>query len=329
MREYTINTNDAQTRLDKFLIKTVPALPSSLVQKYIRIKRIKVNGKRAARDQRLNTGDVVSLYINDEFFESSRPTKVDLTQIPQLDILYEDDNIILVNKKPGLSVHEDAQQQSGTLIDQLQAYLYQSGQWDPRRENSFSPALCNRIDRNTGGIVIAAKTASALRIINEKIKNRELTKKYLCIVRGQMQPRDGKIQNYIFKDAVKNQVYVRDHSVPGAKTAITFYRTLAVSWDMSLIECTLVTGRTHQIRAQMAATGHPLLGDGKYGDYQWNKIHHRTHQALYSYQLTFDFKSPAQELDYLKGKTVTITAIDFVKQYFPDVKLFKTLSAFL
>ena len=188
MRELTIGPNDAGQRLDKYLTKALPALPQSLLHKYIRLKRIKVGGKRAELSYRLAEGDVLQLYINDEFFQAPDPDQAWKKVRPQLDILYEDEHILLVNKPAGLVVHEDESQTPNTLINQIKAYLFQSGAWDPESERSFVPALCNRIDRNTGGIVLAAKTAPALRILNEKIRDREIAKYYLCLVHGAPRP---------------------------------------------------------------------------------------------------------------------------------------------
>lgn len=318
MKDFFIGTNDAGQRLDKFISKAVPKLPGTLMQKYIRLKRIKVNRKRAERDLRLAVGDLVELYINDEFFEDTPQDALYRTLMPKLTILYEDEHLLLLDKRPGVSVHEDESGSRDTLIDHIKAYLYQKKAWDPDAENSFVPALCNRIDRNTGGIVIAAKTAPALRILNEKIKHREIKKYYLCIVSGILRPKEGRLLGYLWKDAKKNQVYVRKTPSPGAKSATTLYRTLKTQGDLSLVECELITGRTHQIRAQMADAGHPLLGDGKYGDYALNRKYKRQIQALYSYRLTFDFQTPAGELSYLNGKTFTVHDVDFVKTYFPS-----------
>ena len=318
MKEFTVGKNDAGQRLDRFVAKAVPLLPASLLQKYIRLKRIKVNGKGSVRDARLQTGDVLQMYINDEFFETPKPDNAYLTvAVPKLHIVYEDDQIILVDKKPGQAVHpHDGAEYGKTLIDHIQAYLYAKREWRPREENSFAPALCNRIDRNTGGIVIAAKTADALRILNQKIKDRELDKRYLCIVHGTPKPQVGTLSGYLFKDAAKNRVYVTKESQKGSKTCITKYRVLASKNGLSLVECELVTGRTHQIRAQMAAAGHPLLGDGKYG--KLDKRYDRTYQALYSYKLMFDFKTDGGVLNYLNGKQFQVEAVDFVQEYFPE-----------
>ncbi len=321
MKEFSVGKNDAGQRLDRFVSKTVPLLPASLLQKYIRLKRIKVNGKGAQRDTRLNAGDVLQLYINDEFFETPKADNAYLTvSVPKLHIVYEDENILLVDKKPGQAVHpHDGAEYGKTLIDHIQAYLYAKREWRPREENSFAPALCNRIDRNTGGIVIAAKNAEALRILNQKIKDRELDKRYLCIVHGTPKPAEGTLKGYLFKDATKNRVYVTKDSQKGAKTCITNYKTLTSKNGLSLVECQLITGRTHQIRAQMAFAGHPLLGDGKYG--KLDKRYDRTYQALYSYKLLFDFRTDGGLLSYLDGKSFQVEQVDFVQEYFGKTSL--------
>ncbi len=321
MKEFTIGTNDAGQRLDRFLAKAVPLLPASLAQKYIRIKRIKCNGGRIERDTRLQQGDVLQLYINDEFFDKPREDNAYLTvAAPKLNIVYEDDQILLVDKRPGLAVHpHDGAEYGRTLIDHIQAYLYQKREWNPRGENGFTPALCNRIDRNTGGIVIAAKTAEALRVMNQKIKDRELDKRYLAIVEGTPKPSNGSLKGYLFKDTKQNRVYVSDTPKPGTKTCQTNYKTLASRSGLSLVECELITGRTHQIRAQFAHAGHPLLGDGKYG--KLNKRFDRNYQALYSYKLRFQFTTEAGNLEYLNGKAFSVQSVDFVKEYFPETKI--------
>ena len=317
MKEFTIGANDAGQRLDRFLAKAVPLLPASLAQKYIRLKRIKCNGKRIDRDTRLNAGDVLQLYINDEFFEKPRQDNAYLTVAsPKLNIVYEDENILLVDKRPGLAVHpHDGAEYGRTLIDHIQSYLYQKREWRPREENAFTPALCNRIDRNTGGIVIAAKTAEALRVMNQKIKDRELDKRYLAIVEGTPKPAVDSLKGYLFKDAKKNRVFVTDTPQAGSKSCQTNYRVLTSRNGLSLVECELITGRTHQIRAQFAHAGHPLLGDGKYG--KLDKRFDRNYQALYSYKLTFAFTTDAGSLENLNGRTFQVEKVDFVEEYFP------------
>ena len=321
MKEFTIGTNDAGQRLDRFLAKAVPLLPASLAQKYIRLKRIKLGGKRVDRDTRLKEGDVLQLYINDEFFDKPREDNAYLTVAnPKLNIVYEDDHILLVDKRPGVAVHpHDGADYGKTLIDHIQAYLYQKKEWKPREENAFTPSLCNRIDRNTGGIVIAAKTAEALRVMNQKIKDRELDKRYLAIVEGTPKPREGSLKGYLFKDAKKNRVFVTDTPQAGSKSCQTNYKTLASRNGLSLVECELITGRTHQIRAQFAHAGHPLLGDGKYG--KLDKRFDRNYQALYSYKLTFTFSTEAGSLEDLNGKSFQVDQVDFVEEYFPGTKI--------
>ena len=319
MKELTIGANDAGQRLDRFLAKAVPLLPASLAQKYIRLKRIKLGGARVQRDTRLREGDVLQLYINDEFFDKPREDNAYLTvAAPKLSIVYEDDQILLVDKRPGLAVHpHDGAEYGRTLIDHIQAYLYQKREWSPRAENAFTPALCNRIDRNTGGIVIAAKTAEALRIMNQKIKDRELDKRYLAIVEGTPKPKEGSLKGYLFKDAKKNRVFVTDTPQAGAKSCQTNYKVLVSQNGLSLVECELITGRTHQIRAQFAHAGHPLLGDGKYG--KLDKRFDRNYQALYSYKLTFTFTTDAGALEHLNGRSFQVEKVDFAQEYFPGV----------
>ena len=310
MRELTIGKNDAGQRLDRFVAKSLPLLPPALLQKYIRLKRIKVNGRGAKRDTRLESGDILQLYINDEFFDKPSEENIFLTVFrPQLDIVYEDENLLLVNKRPGLVVHADETEKVNTLINHIQ--------WNPKWENAFAPALCNRIDRNTGGIVIAAKNAETLRIINEKIKSHEVEKSYLCITVGRPKPAEGKIEGFLLKDEAKKQVAFYRRPVPGGKTAVTLYRTLETRGPLSLVECRLLTGRTHQIRVSMAEIGCPLLGDGKYGRGDVNRRYGETRQALYSYQLAFPFPTDAGALNYLRGRVFTVAEVPFRDRYFP------------
>ena len=319
MREFTIGKNDAGQRLDRFVAKNLPLLPPALLQKYIRLKRIKVNGKGSKRDVRLETGDILQLYINDEFFDKPNEENLFLTVFkPQLNIVYEDDNLLLVDKRPGLSVHADETEKVNTLINHIQAYLYQKREWNPKWENAFAPALCNRIDRNTGGIVIAAKNAEALRIINEKIRAHELEKSYLCITVGRPKRPEGKIEGFLLKDEAKKEVRFFHKPVPGGKTAVTLYKALESRNGLALVECRLLTGRTHQIRVSMAEIGCPLLGDGKYGKGNVNRRYHETRQALYSYKLRFDFPTDAGTLNYLKGKEFTVENVPFREKYFPQ-----------
>lgn len=313
MKTFMITENDAEQRLDKFLTKSVPLLPKSLLYKSIRKKRIKVNGKRAELSYRLAKQDRVELYLNDEFFEAEDALPF-LTAPAQIDVVYEDDALLLVNKPQGLVVHEDNENTVDTLINRVLHYLYQNGSYHPEQESSFIPALCNRIDRNTCGIVIVAKNAPTLRLINQKIKDRAIDKRYLCMVAGTPDPKEATITHYLEKLAEENRVRVFDRANPRTKTAITSYQVLESRNGLSLVEIVLHTGRTHQIRAQMAHIGHPLLGDGKYGNGKLNKQYGYFRQLLCSYQLTLHFSSD-EPLFYLNEKTFAVSDIWFVNEF--------------
>ena len=318
MRIITVNKNDAGQRLDKFLSKAVKGLPTSMMYKLIRTKKIKVNRKRTEQKYILVEGDEIQLFIKEEFFDSPEKDMGALERIvPKLNILYEDENIMLLNKRPGVLVHEDSEAGENTLIMHVKAYLCQKGEYDPYTEQSFAPALCNRIDRNTGGIVIAAKNAEALRVMNEKIKNDELTKTYLCLVHGVPKKRSAELRGYLRKDSKNNTVEVRDNEFPGAKQIITRYRVLEAYGDSALLEVDLITGRTHQIRAHMSHIGHPLVGDGKYGVNRDERAKGYKYQALYAYKLYFKSTDNESVLSYLEGKTFALDTDDiwFLKEH--------------
>ena len=311
MRIITIEKNDAGQRLDKFLSKAVKGLPMSLMYKYIRIKKIKVNRARTEQKYILAEGDEIQLFIRDEFFESpSKDTGALSRIIPKLSIIYEDENIILCNKRPGVLVHEDSDDTDNTLIMHIKAYLYQKGEYDPKAEQSFAPSLCNRIDRNTGGIVLAAKNAESLRILNQKIRDNELSKFYLCVLHGIPKRCQDTLVGYLKKDSDENMVRVSDKFFNGSKQIITKYKLLASGRGLSLAEIELVTGRTHQIRAHMAYIGCPLLGDGKYGINKDDRAKGYKYQALYAYKLIFDFPTDAGILNYLKGREFRVPLDD-------------------
>lgn len=299
--------------MDKFVQKTVWGMPLSLVYKYIRLKRIKVNRKRAGFSYRLQRGDVVEMYIPEEFHRSQTEASDYTSVVPKIRIAYEDENLLICDKPAGVLVHAgdagehdaDAVSERETLLFHIKAYLVQSGVYDPGKENSFSPALCNRIDRNTGGLVIAAKNAPALRNMNEEIKRGGVTKKYLCAVHGSFVRKNAVLRAYLRKDPAAKSVSVSDALRPGYKEIVTGYRVMSYNreLDLSLLEVTLHTGRTHQIRAHMAHVGHVLLGDGKYGNNRKDRAMGWDHQALYSYSVAFD---PTTDFfQYLHGVTVT------------------------
>lgn len=317
MKTFIIGKNDAGQRFDKFIAKTLPSLPKSLMYKYLRTKHIKLNGKKADISTRLNEGDKVDMYIGDEFFAEKEEKYSFLGAGKALDILYEDENILVLDKKVGLLSHPDEGEYVDTLITRVQRYLYEKGEYDPKNEASFAPALANRIDRNTGGIVLAAKNAEALRILNEKIKEREIRKLYLCVVIGKPPKQSDTMLAYMIKDEAKNKVSVYDAPVEGGKSMKTQYRVLSSANGLSLCEIDLLTGRTHQIRAHMAHIGCPLLGDGKYGTNAANKKYGGyKKQFLYSFKTVFDFPTDAGLLNYLKGKTFEAQNIWFRDAFF-------------
>lgn len=306
MREIIIKKNDSGQRLDKFLSKRFKSMPQSLMYKYIRTKYIKCNGKKCEISTRLNEGDVLTLYIKEEFFEPEKE-EYDFMKAPsKIDIIYEDDNIMLLNKKAGLIVHPDENYHFDSLIARIQHYLYDKGEYDPRNENSFAPALVNRIDRNTCGIVIAAKNAESLRILNQKLKNRELQKLYLCIALGSFEKKNDTLIAYLEKNESKNKVFISKKPNENTRTIKTKYKVLKENNGLSLLEVDLLTGRTHQIRAHLASIGHPLLGDGKYGKNEINRRYGLKWQALCSYKLTFKFTTESGILSYLDGRTFEV-----------------------
>jgi len=301
VKEFIINRNYSGQRLDKFVLKAVPRLPQSMMYKAIRNKRIKLNGKRAEISSRLCEGDTVQMYLNYEFFDSVPETEF-MSVSSALNIIYEDDNIMLLDKKNGMVVHEDDDNTADTLINRVKRYLYEKGEYDPNAENSFAPALCNRLDRNTGGIVIAAKNAESLRILNQKIRDRKIEKYYLCVTVGVPPKRADTVTAYLEKNSASNTVKVTDRKSSTNKTIVTSYRVIRDNGSLALVEIKLGTGRTHQIRAHMAHIGCPLLGDGKYGINRINREYKVKTQALYSYRLKFSFSSDSGCLDYLDGK---------------------------
>ncbi len=304
MREFIINHNDAGQRADRFIRKAAPGLPDGKLYKFIREKKIKLNGRRCEISTRLAEGDIIRMYIPDEFF--AKAPKAANPDIPgEINIVYEDENILILNKPSGLAVHADSDGCADTLIARATKYLENKGEYRPADETSFAPALCNRLDRNTEGLVICAKNAESLRILNEAIREHKIEKTYLCTVVGTPREHEGTIKTYLEKVERENTVYVRKTKTPASKTAITKYRVLETDGELSRVEVTLVTGRTHQIRVHMAYIGCPILGDGKYGRNDVNRRYHRKTQELRAYKLRFNIP-PDGLLGYLSGRTYRI-----------------------
>lgn len=315
MREIIIKKNDAGQRLDKFLFKTFKNTPPSLFYKLIRKKKITINRKRAKENTILSEGDLVLIFVSDELLTVDAPKKS--YSFAKVNVIYEDENILIVDKESGLIVHSDANEDNDTLIDRITAYLINKGEYDPNAENSFSPALCNRIDRNTQGLVIAAKNAQALREMNEIIKNRNIKKTYLSVVHGLVSPKDGEIKLQLEKDASENIVKVKRNATLNSKTAITKYKTIDITKDkkFSLLEIELITGRTHQIRASFAHIGNPLLGDGKYAVNKKGREMGFKSQALCSYSVKFIDCRNYELLSYLNNKEFFANKPDFLKLF--------------
>lgn len=293
MRIFTVNKNDSNQRLDKFIQKSVPALPKSMLYKGLRKNNVRINGKHCHDGSVvINEGDTISLYFNDEFFKKEEKI---ISPLPSPEIIYEDENILVLDKPKGLSVHADEGNLEDTLINRVIYYLFEKGEYNPKEENSFTPALCNRLDKNTSGLVIGAKNANALRIINKKIKDREIDKYYVCICDG----KPPKKHDTIYSSLLRREKKVLVNSSGMGKEIATEYTILSTDKNYSTLEIKLLTGRTHQIRAHLASIGNPLSGDIKYGGSK-----QKNGYLLRSYKLVFNFKTSAGELDYLKGMEI-------------------------
>ena len=322
MKKLIITSNDANKRIDSFLKKVLYNMPSSMIYKYLRKKRIKVNGKKSDGFYRLNEGDVLELYINDEFFDNSSYKYEFKNSSFKLDIVYEDENILIINKPAGLIVHPDKECKNECLINRIKNYLYIKGEYIPENENSFSPSLVNRIDRNTSGMVISAKNAGSLAILGEKMKNREINKSYLCVVEGIPSKNTEISKAYLYKNELQNKVYISNSKKSeDFKTILTSYKVIKSNGKYSLLEVKLLTGRTHQIRAHLAYLGLPIIGDGKYGKNTLNRKLKYKYQALCSYKLEFNFNSDANILNYLNNKQFILPneKIWFIKDFYENL----------
>ncbi len=297
MKEFLISKNDADIRLDKFMMRVMPASKSGDIYKALRKKKVRVNGKHKNGDYRLKNGDTVSMYINDEFFEGGEKDFPWMNAKSDIAVVYEDENIIIADKPSGMPSQDEKED---SLESRIRSYLYKKSEVDLDTTPIFIPSLCHRIDRNTEGLVIAAKNSAALRIINDKIKKREIKKFYLCETEKAPNPKDGIIEGWLLKDERTRKMTFHKNEVEGAVYCKSQYKTVKTG-AKNLLEVELMTGRTHQIRACLSYMGCPLIGDVKYGA---SKNGERDFQHLTAYKLTFNFKTDAGILEYLNGKEI-------------------------
>ncbi len=312
MHTFTIGANDAGQRADKFLLKACPKLPKSLLYKTFRKKDVKLGGKRIPPETFLQAGDELTVYLPDEFFAAA-PKSQRIAALPLPEIVYEDDNIALMKKPVDLPVHADDKGSADTLAGRFLCYLAKSGAYDPANEQSFSPALCNRLDRNTEGFVIGAKNAAALRSMNALIRENRVIKQYLCITAGNPPKQHDTVTAY-HRRIEGRSAEISETPREGFRQIVTEYELLQKHDDLALLLITLHTGRTHQIRAQMAALRCPLLGDSRYGFAKVNRRYAETHQLLAACLLRFDVPAEGHLLSALHGKAFAYTP-DFVRRY--------------
>lgn len=305
MQSVKVNDSNSNIKIEKYLQSMYPGLSYGTLQKAFRKKDVKANGVRVDKEYIVKAGDVLDIYIADEFLDN-RPACGNRNK-KAFSVVYEDENILIVNKNQGIPVHPDRDQPHNTLIDLVREYLREKND-SPASSSIFQPSLCHRLDRNTGGLVIIAKNQASLGTILEKIEGREIRKYYQCLVNGKMEKSGAQLKAYLWKDAGKSRVFVSGGKKPGSLEIITGYKVIEYlpAKDISLLEVELVTGRTHQIRAHLAYIGHPVIGDGKYGINAVNRSFGIKQQALWAYKLKFNFKKRACMLDYLNGKEFSI-----------------------
>ena len=306
MKSFTAGPNDAGVRLSRFVLGVTTNLPTGMLYKGLRNKRIKVNGKRTEADYRIQEGDVIELYLNDEFFTApARPARAAAPKPkqPKVTVVYEDDQIAVLYKPTHLLCHSD-RTGDANLVDAFIARQIAAGEYSPENENAFSPAICNRLDRGTEGLVIAAKTAAALREMNRIIREDLLGKEYLTITCGI--PPKGRHVAWLHHEEKNNKVTVRPTEAEGYKEIITAVEIEQSAGPFALCRIGLITGRTHQIRAHLAFLGAPVLGDIKYGSRKMNERTGLRTQALCAVRLTFAALPEESCLHALSGRVIEL-----------------------
>lgn len=314
MKSFTAGTNEEGVRLSRFVESVTKDMPRSMMYKAFRNKRIKVNGKRAEPDTRLHQNDLIELYINDEFFPAgaAAPAKKPPRRQPPVTVIYEDGNIAVLYKPAHLLCHSD-RTGDANLVDAFAAYLQAKGEYDPHAEQRFAPAICNRLDRGTEGLVIAAKSYAALRDMNAIIRDNQMKKEYLTITVGT--PPAGRHIAWLQHSEKNNKVRIHAREAEGYKQIITEVTPIRQNGPFTLCRIGLITGRTHQIRAHLAYLGHPVLGDIKYGNRKMNERTGLKTQALCAQRLTFDRIPQDNILHELSGRVIKLEDPAIVRQF--------------
>lgn len=304
MKEIIIDKNESDQRLDRFLKKYLANASQGFIYKMLRKKNIKLNGKKANPEDNIVEGDMVQLYLADETIEKFLAVKGPVKSKLIPNIVYEDDNILLINKSMGILSHGAGGEFEENIVDSMINYLIEKKEYIPRIEKTFTPSICNRLDRNTSGIIIGAKNYQSLKTMNEALRRTEIRRFYKAIVKGGID-KDFKSEGYLSKDEDRNIVEVSKDYVEGSKKIITYVKVLKKSRGYSLLEIELITGRTHQIRGHLSSLGYPIIGDRKYGDKNVNKKflneYNLDNQWLHGYKI--EFNGLEESLSYLNGKS--------------------------
>jgi 23S rRNA pseudouridine955/2504/2580 synthase len=317
MKELVITANEAGQRFDKFLKKYLKGMPLSAIYKTIRTKGVTVNGKKSSEKYVLNNGDIVNFYVNVEEVKKEK----DLTFLHidhNFEVVYEDENLLLVNKSVGKLVHPD---EGGgvTLTDEVLSFLYDKGEYNPDNESTFSPSPCNRLDRNTEGIVIFAKNYDTLKLVNEMIREGRVEKYYSTLVKNRI--KDGTYKAYILKDVENNKVTVSEEKIRNGKEIVTRVINIESIGQFSHVDIELITGRSHQIRAHLSWMGNAIVGDPKYGDRKMNSFFTNKYglenQLLVAYKVVF--RNCPEQLSYLEGKAITMALPQLFKKIKHDL----------